>query len=467
LVYTAAVHEVTSSITATLLRQLHLPKSHIACVSGTESGQSWDFEQDLISLGAHHSCDVVLTDSTVSRRHAEIVRTREGVLLRDNGSTNGTFVGPVRIKEVFLAPDMHFKVGRTELVFTNQDEVVEVKPTEATHFEELVGASVAMRQVFGVLERIAPTKLTVLITGETGTGKELASRATHTRSKRADGPFIIFDCSAVPENLIESELFGHKRGAFTGAVEARAGVFEMAHKGTIFLDEIGELPLELQSKLLRVLEQREVRRVGASHARPVDVRVVAATNRRLRDEVSAGRFREDLYYRLAVVEVELPSLRKRITDLPLLIEHLIDRAHDNPGVRGVESTVMRILESYRWPGNVRELNNVIERALPFCDGSLITMDALPEAMKMPRSSMSGPSDASHQGDQNTSSADSLKPDSDLPFKDAKDRLIQAFERQYLIDLLDRHSGNVSKAARAADMDRKSITRLMKKHGITR
>jgi transcriptional regulator with PAS, ATPase and Fis domain len=452
------VHEVTSAITTTNLRQLHLPKSHLSCVSGAEAGESWVFEQDLISLGAHHSCDVVLSDSTVSRRHAEIVRTRDGVVLRDNGSTNGTFVGPVRIKEVYLAPDTHFKVGRTELVFQSQDEVVEVQPTAEDRFEDLVGASVAMRQVFGVLDRVAPTNLTVLITGETGTGKELASRATHVRSKRAKGPFIVFDCSAVPENLIESELFGHKRGAFTGAVEARAGVFEMANKGTIFLDEIGELPLELQSKLLRVLEQREVRRIGAGHARPVDVRVVAATNRRLRDEVSASRFREDLYYRLAVVEVELPSLRERISDLPLLIQHLLDRADHNPGVRKVDKAVQQIFEAYHWPGNVRELNNVIERALPFCDGGTISLDTLPEALKL--------TEKQHGG---VSSPSKLVTEShtELPFKDAKERLIQAFERQYLIDLLDRHGGNVSKAARAAHMDRKSITRLMKKHGITR
>jgi transcriptional regulator with PAS, ATPase and Fis domain len=453
------VHEVTSAITARHLRQLHLPRSHLSCVTGTEAGQSWDFEQDLISLGAHHSCDVVLKDSTVSRRHAEIIRTRDGVVLRDNASTNGTFVGPVRVKEVFLAPDTRFRVGRTELIFKSHDEVVEIQPIEEPQFEGLVGASVAMRQVFGILDRVAPTKLTVLITGETGTGKELASRATHKRSKRADGPFIVFDCSAVPENLIESELFGHKRGAFTGAVEARAGVFEMAHKGTIFLDEIGELPLELQSKLLRVLEQREVRRIGASHTRPVDVRVVAATNRRLREEVTAGRFREDLYYRLAVVEVELPSLRERISDLPLLIQHLLDRTEHNPLVRSVSSNVQQVLNAYHWPGNVRELHNVIERAIPFCDGDSITMEALPEALKMGEISTAQSTRlASETLDQSHT---------ELPFKDAKEHLIEAFERQYLIDLLDRHRGNVSKAARTAQMDRKSITRLMKKHQITR
>ena len=252
-------------------------------------------ERDVIHIGSNKTADIVLTDPTVSRRHAEIRRGRDGVLLRDLGSMNGTFVGQVRAKEVYLGTDTLFRVGRTELSFTPADEVIDVEPSQADHFENLVGNSVAMREVFGLLERVAPTDLTVLITGETGTGKELASRAVHTRSKRGDGPLVVFDCGAAPENLIESELFGHNRGAFTGAIEARPGVFEMAHGGTIFLDEIGELPLELQPKLLRVLEQREVRRVGANKTKPIDVRVVAATNRNLREEVDRGRFREDLY----------------------------------------------------------------------------------------------------------------------------------------------------------------------------
>ena len=236
---------------------------------------------------------------------------------------NGTFVGQVRAKEVYLGTDTLFQVGRTDPSFTPADEVIDVEPSQADHFENLVGNSVAMREVFGLLERVAPTDLTVLITGETGTGKEsLASRAVHTRSKRGDGPLVVFDCGAAPENLIESELFGHNRGAFTGAIEARPGVFEMAHGGTIFLDESAGFPLELQPKLLRVLEQREVRRVGANKTKPIDVRVVAATNRNLREEVDRGRFREDLYYRLAVVEMGMPPLRDRNEDLPMLALHL-------------------------------------------------------------------------------------------------------------------------------------------------
>ena len=237
-------------------------------------------------------------------------------------------------------------------------------------------------------------------------------------------------------------------------------MFELADGGTIFLDEIGELPLELQPKLLRVLEQREVRRVGSGRIRPVDVRVVAATNRDLRVEVQEGRFREDLYYRLAVVEILLPPLRRRLEDLSLLCTHLLDRARHNPGVRGLSPEVFAVFEAYHWPGNVRELNNVIERALPFTDGELIDLDALPSSLRsaQPGSRMEAAAPVAAP----VSTRQELQ---ELPFKDAKEQIIEAFEREYLVELIERYGGNVSRAARAADMDRKSITRLLKKHGI--
>lgn len=449
--------EVTSAISTSNPRQLHIRRAKLSCLSGKSAGQSWLMERDVIHIGSLDSGDIVLKDPAVSRRHAEILRTKDGIILRDLGSTNGTFVGPVRVKEVYLTPDTHFKVGRTELVFTPFDEIIDVKPSTEAVFEGLVGNAVGMREVFGILERVAPTDLTVLICGETGTGKELASRAVHTRSRRKAHPFVVFDCGAAPDNLIESELFGHQRGAFTGAVDARPGVFEQAHGGTIFLDEIGELPLDLQPKLLRVLEQREVRRVGGNKTKPIDVRVVAATNRNLREEVEKGRFREDLYYRLAVVQLALPPLRERMEDLIPLAEHLLSRSPHNHGVHQISPEVCQIFQSYHWPGNVRELNNVVERAIPFSDGTEITIHALPEALRV-----------GHTGQHpKVVLPPTVSAPSELPFKDAKDQLIEAFERKYLIDLIDRHGGNVSRAARAADMDRKSITRLMKKHGITR
>ncbi len=403
--------DITSAIASPNPRRIHIRRAVIRCISGPEAGASWTMERDVIHIGSNKTADIVLTDPTVSRRHAEVRRGRDGVLLRDLGSMNGTFVGQVRAKEVYLGADTLFRVGRTELSFTPADEIIDVEPSQADHFENLLGNSVAMREVFGILERVAPTDLTVLISGETGTGKELASKAVHTRSRRREGPFVVFDCGAAPENLIESELFGHNRGAFTGAIEARPGVFEAAHGGTIFLDEIGELPLELQPKLLRVLEQREVRRVGANKTKPIDVRIVAATNRNLREEVDRGRFREDLYYRLAVVEMAMPPLRERTEDLSMLARHLLERAAHNTHVKAIAQPVLDVFAEYHWPGNVRELSNVIERALPFSDGATIRLSALPDALKPAGTPPpSGPSAATPDP---ASSADTT-----LPFKDA-------------------------------------------------
>lgn len=451
--------DITTTLTQPSRRHLHLRKGRITCVSGPDAGHSWMVEHDVVSIGSIKGSGIELTDSTVSRRHAEVRREKDGVLLADCGSTNGTFVGDVRVREVFLTPETQFKVGKTELIFTPADEVIEIRPSSKSKLAGMVGNSTAVREVFSIIERVAPTDLTCLITGETGTGKELASRAVHDLSKRSKKAFRVFDCGAAAKNLIESELFGHEKGAFTGATSSREGVFEQADGGTIFLDEIGELPLDLQPKLLRVLEQREVRRVGSGRIRPVDVRVVGATNRNLREEVEAGRFREDLYYRLAVVEVQLPPLRERMGDFPLLVQHLLERAPHNPGVTGIDSAVLELFNAYHWPGNIRELCNVIERAIPFTDGQTIGMSALPDALRGSKAPPSSGVNLSLKDAAMTPGA------SQMPFKDAKEQLIQAFERQYLVDLIERHGGNVSKAARAADMDRKSITRLLKKHEI--
>ncbi|MBN1334642.1 MAG: sigma 54-dependent Fis family transcriptional regulator [Deltaproteobacteria bacterium] len=447
--------EITTVLGTTDARRIHLRRGRLTCCAGRDAGTSWLVDRDVVRLGSQPGNDVVLSDDAVSRRHAEIVRLRDGVVLRDLGSTNGTFVGPIRVREVYLAADTRFQVGESELRFSPEDEVIDVPPWKESRFEDMVGRSEAMRTLFGLLERVARTDLTVLVTGETGTGKELVSRALHHRSRRASGPFVVFDCGAVSNSLVESELFGHERGAFTGAVAGRRGVFELADRGTLFLDEIGDLPLVLQPKLLRALEQREVRRVGGSRILPVDVRVVAATHRDLKAEVAAGRFREDLYYRLAVVELGLPALRDRLEDLGLLADHILNRASPNPGVTRVAPEVLALFEAYRWPGNVRELRNVLERALPFTSGPILTLAGLPEALRA-ASGATGP-DTAPAGVRLA----------DRPFKDAKEQMIEAFERQYLVDLLARHRGNVSRAARAAAMDRKSIARLMKKHHIER
>jgi DNA-binding NtrC family response regulator len=320
---------------------------------------------------------------------------------------------------------------------------------------ELIGRSLKMREVFGVLEKIAPTDVTVLIDGETGTGKELVARAIHQFSRRARKPFVVLDCGAIPETLIESELFGHEKGSFTGAMMTRPGVFEAADGGTLFLDEIGELPLDLQPRLLRALEQREVRRVGSNATRKIDVRVVAATNVTLRDAVKAGRFREDLFYRLAVVQLTLPALRERPDDIVPLVRHFLKRMPSNQApdgtlkVQDLNEDVRDRLEGYDWPGNVRELYNAIERACSFAEGREITIIDLPEQLR---------------GVQ-TQVLKGVHIHKNLPFKDAKEKIIELFEREYLVEILKRNQFNISQAAREAQIDRKSIARLLRKHGI--
>jgi two-component system response regulator GlrR len=300
----------------------------------------------------------------------------------------------------------------------------------------LLGRSAAMRRVFDVVRRVAPSDATVLITGESGTGKEIAARALHELSRRAEQPFLVVDCGALPANLIESELYGHERGAFTGAVGSRAGAFEAAHGGTLFLDELGELPLDLQTRLLGVLERRVVQRLGSTQSRPVDVRVLAATNRDLRREVNRKSFREDLYFRLAVVTIEMPPLRARPEDIELYVE---DFLRDNPGVT-IDAETMKRLSEQPWPGNVRELRNVIERAV-----ALGEVDVPAAEHALPR--VGGDIDV------------------DVPFKVAKNALVDEFERSYVERLMQKHEGNITQAARAAEIDRVYLLRVLDKYGL--
>jgi len=302
-----------------------------------------------------------------------------------------------------------------------------------------------MRQLFALLERIAPSEASVLVLGETGTGKELCAEALHAHSLRKARPLVVVDLAAVQPNLIESELFGHVRGAFTGAVSDRAGAFERADGSTLFLDEIGELSSELQPRLLRALERGQVKRVGANDYRTVNVRVVAATNRDLLSLASEGRFREDLYHRLAVLAVRLPPLRERRDDVPMLVQALLQQL-GRPGAIG-PATLAR-LGAHDWPGNVRQLRNVIERAVSLSPGA---GEVPPELLVLPED-RSAPTPSSSSG---------------LPFKEAKERLIEAFEREYLEGLLSRCGGNVSRAAREAGIDRVYLHRLLKRYALAR
>ncbi len=397
---------------------------------------------DTLLVGKHPSNDVVLESQGVSRYHLELRAEPTCVLVRDVGSKNGTFFDGARITEARLGPGTSFRVGGlqgAELLIESDGAPV-LAPSAATRFGPLTGESKSMRAVFALLERTASSRTTLLIRGETGTGKELVAKAVHAASPRVDAPLVVVDCGAIPEPLIESELFGHVKGAFTDAATDRVGAFERADGGTLLLDEVGELPIHLQPKLLRAVEDRSVQRVGDGARRPVDVRLLAATNRDLTTEVSAGRFRQDLFFRLAVVTVELPPLRERGGDVLRLAEQMLEEL-------GLDSELVRnerlkaALLGYQWPGNVRELRNAIERA-----AHLGAEHAVPMAAVAP----DRPPDVD-----------------DLPFKEAKERIVASFERAYVERLLERHGKNISAAARDADIDRNYLYRLLKKHGLSR
>ncbi len=444
---------------------LHLRK----CRLGVERGDSVEevvFDQAVVSFGTMEDNDVTLVDDTVSRNHCRIYQEGSSYVIQDLESTNGTFVNEVRIKEAYLKPGCTIELGNSRIQFHSFDEEVQITPLADERFGDIIGASREMRRIFGVLDKIAPSDVTVVIEGETGTGKEVVANTIHKKSSRADKPFIVFDCSAVPANLIESELFGHEKGSFTGAVVSRPGLFELANGGTVFMDELGELELELQPKLLRVLETREVRRVGGARSMKVDVRVIAATNRALEEEVRAGRFRQDLFYRLSVVRVHLPPVRDRREDIPLLVRHFLQKGRFNKhpdGHRRIEHVSRNVLEAlrgYDWPGNVRELLNVIERAVSFAESDTIELTDLPqhivESEHMQRLQTIG-ARITNQGRQ---TVDELG-----AFKDAKEKWVASFEREYIVRLLERHGYNISHAAREAEIDRKYFRKLMKKYAI--
>jgi len=435
-----------------------LKKARILVVDGPDKGKDVVIEKERTTIGRSVICDLVLSDKAVSTTHIELVAKEKGFLLRDLGSTNGTFVGDLRFQEIWVKPGIVVKLGQSQLRFEPASGSVDIDLSKSERFFEIVGKSVRMREIFATLEKVAPTELTVLIRGETGTGKELVARAIHRASRRKDGPLVVQDCSAIPKDLIESTLFGHERGAFTGATDRHRGSFEQSDGGTIFLDELGELDLSLQPKLLRVLENREIKRVGGDRQIPVNVRVVAATNRDLRQRVNDGQFREDLFYRLSVVSIELPPLRQRTEDIPVLVQFFLDDVAERrfPGEKRkftVTPDAMARLCSYPWPGNIRELKNTIERGASLADGmELGVPDLLPGSQKTPPVIVQG------------GNAEQWVTEG-LPFKEAKQRILDVFEAAYLKALLDKHDGNVTRSAQAAGLTRYHLRELAKKYGV--
>ena len=405
-----------------------------------------------VVLGAASSCELVIDDPKVSRRHTELCAVEGGVRVRDLGSTNGTWWNGSRVTEVVVPGGTVLGLGGAQVRISAAEALV-VPPSERERFGAMAGRSLAMRELFAVLELAAPSDATVLVEGESGTGKELAARAIHDHSPRARGPFVVVDCSAISEQLIDSHLFGHVRGAFTGAERDRKGAFVEATGGTLFLDELGELPLPAQAKLLRALEAQTVQPVGADRPVAVDTRVVAATHRDLARMVAAKEFRFDLFYRLAVVHVSLPPVRERLEDLPALVAAIYAASSSGPGAARavdpgpIDGDNLERLRRHAWPGNVRELRNVLERAWAMSGGQVpfrelrlwVEPQAPPETGELV--------------------------DTTLPFKDAKERWNDHFERRYLAAVHAANGGNITRAAEHAGINRRHFRELLYKHGL--
>jgi DNA-binding NtrC family response regulator len=422
--------------------RLELVSWTVRVVSGPDAGGARALGGPMV-VGSGESADLRLTDGAVSDRHLELEPRADGVFLRDLGSTNGTLLAGARIDTAFVEAQAMISLGRTLLSVSVATEEQDVEgPLE---LEGLVATSATMRRVFGLVEKLAPTETPVILLGETGTGKEGLARALHARSHRR-GPLVVVDCGALAPALIESELFGHARGAFTGAVAERPGAFVEAEGGTLFLDEVGDLPLELQPRLLRALEGRQVKRLGEDRHRNVDVRIVAATNRPLDAEVKAGRFRSDLYFRLAVAALRVPPLRERREDIPALVRAMLTQLGRE--TFDLSSELITRLSTYEWPGNVRELRNVVARAVVSDEVSLDNvLNRTPEA---------------------TPAREPSKPASiDVPFKEAKERLVETFTREYLVALSAHHGGNVTQMARASGLARTYLHDLLSRYSLSR
>jgi DNA-binding NtrC family response regulator len=433
-------------VTNQMLRQGGVGAAYLRVLGGPDAGLEVALPPIGVVVGADPSVDVVLTDPAVSSRHCTVIPGADGFEVRDLGSRNGTLLDGVALSQARVPVGAILRVGTSLLQLMPAEDAVDIPPSQRTSFGGLVGGSLAMRRVYAVLERAAQSQASILFLGESGTGKELAARAVHEHSPRKAGPLVVFDCGAASETLIASDLFGHVRGAFTGAQSDRVGAFAAADAGTLFLDEIGDLPLPLQPKLLRMLEAGEVVPLGGRAPERHDVRVVAATHRDLYTEVGEGGFRGDLYYRLAVVEVYLPPLRQRGEDIPELVRLFLSRA--GSPITEVGGRNLERLIAYHWPGNVRELRNVITRAVALAPAGA-RFDDLPIMLRP------------------SSSADAAEPAvrADRPYHDAKEDLLRRFDADYLGDLMRRAAGNVSQAARLAGLERKYLYKLLERAGL--
>jgi len=436
---------VTEDLATLLRRTASLPSGvfHVRVHGGPDDGAGLTIDGSQpgkLLVGTSSSCHLVLRhDREISRRHLALELAGRRLRLTDLGSTNGTRVGEVEVTEALLRGGETITLGSTTLAVAHDPGGKNPEVPFAAAFGRLIGESREMRRLYPLCEKLARSDVSVLIEGETGTGKEVLAEALHEQGPRAARPFIVFDCTAVSPNLIESELFGHERGAFTGAVGQRRGVFEQADGGTLLIDEIGDLDIALQSKLLRAIERREIRRVGGERAIAVDVRVLSATRRDLDREVQEGRFRDDLYHRLAVARIELPPLRERQGDVAVLARHFWKQLR-GPGVAPGEWLGRLALQS--WPGHVRELCNAVSRAIALGEDALSTTPS----RRPPPLATSGVLEATV--------------DADLPWPEARARVLEELEKRYIEKVLAAHGGSVTRAAEASGIARRHFQRIV-------
>ena len=423
---------------------LRVRAASLEVVEGPDRGRTARLDAPAMVVGSGEEADLLLADPTVSRTHVHLALSPEGLKVRDPGSRNGTWVGPLRIREALVQSDVGLRLGATTIAIRIDAVPSSMELHEGTSFGSALGASDAMRYLFARLAKVAASDATVLLEGESGVGKEVLARAIHERSARAAGPFMTVDCGAIPATVIESELFGHARGAFTGADKDRTGIVELADGGTLFLDEIAELPLDLQTRLLRVLEAREVRPVGSNETHKVDLRVVAATHRGLDEQVRRGAFRQDLFFRLAVVRARVPPLRDRPEDVLQLATAFLRETTRNPHAE-LPQDLAGLLVVYHWPGNVRELRNVVQRYAVLGKSDLLTDGAVRSA--------GAPSAVVFDGME------------DLSFADARRLVLDRMERTYLARVLEKEKGVIAHAAARAGLARQSFHRMMRRLGI--
>ncbi|GAB4203179.1 MAG: hypothetical protein OHK0013_17080 [Sandaracinaceae bacterium] len=452
--------DITTEETLHLPRREHVPVPALRAevVEGPDRGAVTQNDHEVLRIGVAEGNDLRLSDPTVSRFHVTLTRTDDGILVEDKRSKNRTRVGDILVDRVIVPPGTILALGGTR-VRVGAAPDVEIEMLSGDELAGLRARTPTMRRLFARLRRAAASDVSVLVRGESGTGKEGFARAIHDLGPRASRPFVTVDCASLSPTLVASELFGHEKGAFTGADRRYQGAFERADGGTLFLDEIGELPEELQPTLLGALERKRFRRLGGRDEISVDVRVVCATHRDLHADVNSGRFRLDLFYRVAVVTLEIPPLRERLDDIPLLIEHFVRQGGDR---RPLDAIFAReVLEAFRrhdWPGNVRELRNVVEATLAMGEAPrLAPTEAFGKATPAMGTTVVSPPTGVRQS--------TVEQVLDLPYRDARNRVLGEFELAYVRHLLAKAGQNVSQAARLGEMDRSHLWELVKRHRL--